>query len=290
MTPKVQTTRCRVSGIATFDKTQVIFLDTPGIFEASTRLSRAMVKSAWVSGAQADAVAIVVDAAAMFHDARRAGLRKLHVPNDVVDVMKGVARRRDRGHTAQVCVCANKIDAVPENERDFVRGKMQLVMDSLGLPGAEVCLFLTSARFGDGIGEFSRWVTDNMPSGQWLYPEDDLTDMPARLLAAEVSREKAFMVLKQELPYEIAIETTSYKEKDDGSIRITQDILVKRSSQKRIVTGLEGSVVKSIGTKSRLELQEVLGATVHLMLTVKVRSKWKEDKRQYEQWGLDYNA
>lgn len=290
VTPKVQTTRCRIAGIATYGLTQVVYLDTPGIFSASNRLARAMVKSAWASAGHGDTVAVVLDAAAMFHNARRMGVRKLLVPDDAADVMKRVAERRKRGHPAEIKVCANKIDAVPEEEREFVKERMLTVMEKLGLNEVGAELHLMSARDGEGVEELATWVKERMPKGPWLYPEDDLTDMPARLLAAEVSREKAFMVLKQELPYEIAIETTSYKEQEDGSIRITQDVLVGRNSQKIIVTGKGGAVVKAIGMKARHELAEVLGTTVHLMLTVKVRGKWKEDKRQYDQWGLDYNA
>lgn len=226
----------------------------------------------------------------MAHDARRNGVRKLAVPDDAAIVMKRVAERRKRGHHAEIRVCANKMDAVPGEEREFVRERMLTVMDKLGLNEVGAELHLMSARDGEGVEELATWVKERMPKGPWLYPEDDLTDMPARLLAAEVSREKAFLVLKQELPYEIAIETTSYKEQDDGSIRITQVVLVGRKIQKIIVTGKGGAVVKAIGMKARQELSEVLGATVHLMLTVKVRAKWKDDKRQYDQWGLDFNA
>lgn len=291
MTPKPNTTRCRVAGIAQYDKTQVVYLDTPGIFEPSTRLSRAMVKSAWTSASAADAVAVVLDAAAMFHNARRAGMGgKLAVPADAEQVLKRVADRKMKGHSAGVWVCANKMDAVPEDDRDFVRERMEVVMSGTGMQEAGAKLWLMSARYGDGVEELAEWVTGCMPKGPWLYPEEDLTDMPARLLAAEVTREKAFMVLRQELPYEIAVETNSYKELSDGSIRIEQDVLVARKSQRMIVTGKGGAVVKEIGTRARKELGEILGTTVHLMLRVKVGSKWKEDKRHYEQWGLDYGA
>lgn len=290
VTPKVQTTRCRIAGIAMYDNTQTVYLDTPGIFPASNRLARAMVKSAWGSAASADAIAIVLDAAIMFHEGRRQGVRKLVVPKDTEQVMARVAERRIKGHHAEIKLCANKVDAVPEDERPFLEDRMLAVMEKTGLEKAGAELHLMSARYGDGVDELARWVEKRMPEGPWLYPEDDLTDMPSRLLAAEVAREKAFMVLKQELPYQIAIETTSYKDLSDGSIRITQDLLVARKSQKMIVTGKGGSVVKEISMRARQELAEVFGTTVHLILTVKVRGKWKEDKRQYEQWGLDFNA
>lgn len=249
-----------------------------------------MVKSAWKSAASADAIAIVLDVAVMFHEGRRQDIRKLVVPKDTETVMARVAEKRIKGHQAEIKLCANKIDAVPEEERPFVEERMHAVMEKTGLEEAGAQLHMMSARYGNGVDEFATWVKERMPMGPWLYPEDDLTDMPSRLLAAEVSREKAFMVLKQELPYEIAIETTSYKDLADGSIRITQDVLVARKSQKMIVTGRGGAVIKEISMRARHELAEVLGSTVHLILTVKVRGKWKEDRRQYEQWGLDFNA
>lgn len=289
VTPKVQTTRCRIAGIATYDSTQVIFLDTPGIFSATNRLSRAMVKSAWKSGRDGDTVSIILDIAEMFHEARRAEVRGLYIPKGVEEVLDGISERRKRHTESPLCVCANKIDAIPEADRPFVYERLRSLMEEYGLR-EDIDLLPISARHGEGIDTLKHWVTKRMPIGPWLYPEDDLTDMPARQVAAEVCREKAFMILRQELPYEIAIDTTSYKELKDGSIRITQDILVARNSQKRIVTGRGGAVVKAIGSRAREELAEVLGAPVHLMLTVKVKGKWKEEKSSYDQWGLDYNA
>lgn len=202
--------------------------------------------------------------------------------------MPEVAELLSRVRKNDFCVAANKIDAVPLKQRRAVLSMLREAMDKEQLNDAPI--FPISALHGHQIDSLLDWVIEKMPKGPWLYPDDDFTDMPARLLAAEVTREKVFFALRNELPYEIAVETTSYKERDDGSIRITQDILVRRNSQKRIVTGREGAVVKGIGMKSRAELSKILGTTVHLMLTVKVRQQWKEDKWQYEQWGLDYNA
>eukprot|EP00177_Eucheuma_denticulatum_P006404 GFKZ01011687.1.p1 GENE.GFKZ01011687.1~~GFKZ01011687.1.p1 ORF type:complete len:380 (-),score=49.47 GFKZ01011687.1:977-2116(-) len=290
VTPKVQTTRCRVTAIATYNSTQVIYLDTPGIFPANNRLSRAMVKSAWKSGAQADAVAVVLDVAEMYHQGRRVGMRKLAVSEEVVDVLKGVVRRIKRGHEAEVLVCGNKMDMIPEEDHPFVRERFGRVMDGCGLTEVGAVTLMMSAKEGMGLEEMGNWVVERMPRGNWLYAEDDLTDMPMRLIAAEVTREKVFLVLKQEIPYEIAVETTGYTEMEDGSVRITQNVLVGRKSQKAIVLGAGGAVIKKIGMQSRLDLKEMLGVEVHLILTVKVRAKWKEDVRHYSQWGLDFNA
>lgn len=290
VTPKVQTTRCRVTGIATFSNAQVVFLDTPGIFSPSTRLSRAMVKSAWKSGRQADVTAFVLDTPKLLHSHLRSKESHAHAPPDFELVAKGIAQARSRGRTTTVCVCANKIDLVPQSQHDFAMNCVNNLLERFDMKNASVPIFPISAQHGHNVQSFQQWVVQNMPSGPWLYPDDDLTDMPARLLAAEITREKSFRVLRQEIPYDIAVETTSYTERSDGSIRITQDVIVAHDSQKRIVTGRAGSVIKSIGMQSRVELGEILGTTVHLMLTVKVKSRWKEDQRYYQQWGLDYHA
>lgn len=286
VTPKVQTTRCRIAGIATFDDTQVIFLDTPGIFSPTTRLSRAMVKSAWSSGRQGDVVVLLIDAAQIVRKKAKSDA----LPSDIEAVLHGLQRSLERGRVEKLCVCANKMDAIPEDRRPYALNCIKTALEQFNLLSEKIPLFAISARRGDNVDVLRDWVISHMEHGPWLYPEDEMTDMPARQLAAEVSREKAFLLLKHEVPYDIAVETTSYEEKADGSIRICQDILVARDSQKRIVTGQGGSVVKSIGMRSRKELGEILGTTVHLILTVKVRGKWKEEKWQYQQWGLDFNA
>lgn len=289
VTPKVQTTRCRVTGIATFSNAQVVFLDTPGIFAPTTRLSRAMVKSAWKSGRQADVTAFVLDTPKIVHSNLHSKGPHPHTP-DVELVAKGIMQAQSRRQATSVCVCANKIDLVPQSQRDFAMDCVNNLLERFNMNRASVPIFPISAQHGHNVRSFQQWVVQNMPPGPWLYPEDDLTDMPARLLAAEVTREKSFCVLRQEIPYDIAVETTSYVEQADGSVRITQDILVAHNSQKRIVTGRAGSVVKSIGMQSRIELGQILGTTVHLMLTVKVKSRWKEDQQYYQQWGLDFHA
>lgn len=294
VTPKIQTTRCRIAGIATYTDTQVIFLDTPGIFTPTNRLSRAMVKSAWKSGRDGDVISLILDGARLsycFRNQMKGNSKsQIKLPSDIEAVLDGAARAREKGRQLKLCVCTNKMDVVPCEYHDELMARISNVLDVFGLALDSIPLFPISAQTGLNVEPFQKWVVSHMPPGPWLYDEDDMTDMPSRQLAAEVCREKAFMLLKQELPYEIAIDTTSFKELRDGSIRITQDILVARESQKRIVTGRGGSVVKAIGSRARAELCDIFGKTVHLMLTVKVRSKWKEEKWQYEQWGLDFNA
>lgn len=321
VTPKVQTTRCRISGIATRSDTQIIFLDTPGIFEPTGRLSRAMVKSAWKSSRDGDVVALVLDAFKLqkcFSKQSRQRQREnrdyvegnsdekevldrvddddvepneFKIPSDIQKVLEGLQVARQRGRATKLCVCTNKMDTVRPALHDRLLGDVKRMLDRYDLDSDTIPIFPISAKTGTfQMKAFEDWVIEHMPRGPWLYEDDDMTDMPARQLAAEVTREKAFMLLRQELPYEIAVDTTSYKERDDGSIRITQDILVGRDSQKRIVTGPGGGVVKEIGCRSRAELGDILGTTVHLMLTVKVRRHWKDEKWQYQQWGLDFNA
>lgn len=294
VTPKVQTTRCRISGIATYNDTQVVFLDTPGIFSPTNRLSRAMVKSAWKSGGEGDVVSIILDAAKLSRllkgDRGKETHEQARFPDDISAVFEGVAQARSRGRIPNLSVCANKMDIVKRESREKVIHLISEMMSYFDLPQESIPIFPISARHGDRVEPFQKWVVSHMPRGPWLYAEDDMTDMPSRQLAAEVTREKLFLLLQQELPYEVAVETTSFKELSDASIRITQDILVSRDSQKRIVTGKGGSVVKAIGSKSRAELSQTFGTTVHLMLTVRVRSKWKEEKWQYQQWGLDFHA
>lgn len=294
VTPKTQTTRCRIAGIVMYANTQVAYLDTPGIFPTKGRLDRAMVKSAWGSGNDADTVSVLLDTAEMFHVAKREKLNSLYLSRMAHNVLEGVARKCRRGSIAQFCICANKMDAIPPARHAQVVSDLHRVLTSEYFSDEDnekLTIFPMSARDGDGVSDFTSWILERMPVGPWMYPDDDLTDMPARLIASEVTREKIFMFLRDELPYEIAVETKSYKQNEkDGSVRIEQDIYVIRESQKRIVTGQGASMVKKIGIASRMELSQMLDTTVHLMLTVKVRGKWKDDKRQYDQWGLDYMA
>lgn len=286
VSPKVQTTRCRIAGIVTEDKAMTVYLDTPGIFHGNDRLDRAMVRNAWSSANSADVVAIIADAPQMFYrqSSPEADQSGLSVSKALTEILSRVPKGRKK-----YCVCLNKIDRISENKRTVFLERVSDLLQTMELH--ETCtLFPMSALNGEGVDEFTRWIRHQLPAGPWLYSEDDLTDMPMRSIAAEVTREKAFLLLKHELPYEIAVNTTSYKEQSDGSIRITQDLLVKRNSQKRIVTGQGGSMVKAIGMTARKEMEEMTGSTVHLMLTVKVRGRWKEEAGSYIPWGLDYNS
>eukprot|EP00171_Calliarthron_tuberculosum_P021655 IDg21655t1 len=309
VTPKVQTTRCRIAGIVQHGRAQIAYLDTPGIFETNARLGRAMVKTAWRSGDDADAIAIILDAADMHFTARRRALAiadeegldeeaaidaavqnaGVFVPAPLALVLDGMLRRVSRGGAPNLCFCANKMDSIAPHDRARCVDTIKTMLAERGFE--EPLVFPMSATGGMGVDLFSDWTARHMPKGDWMYPEDYATDMSARLVASEVTREKIFLLLKQELPYEIAVETTSYKVLGkDGSIRVTQDILVRRDSQLKIVTGKGGAMVKKIGMQSRQELKEILGENVHLMLRVKVKQNWKENKDQYEQWGLDYSA
>jgi GTPase len=284
VTPKVQTTRCRVAGIVTNEKVMIIYIDTPGVFRPNGRMDRAMVRAAWQSASSGDVVSVILDAAEMYHRRPRAEGDELHVTESLEEILSRVPKRQ-----MEFCVCLNKMDTIPDVDVPEFLSRFDRLLTALGVD-TPATVFPMSARDGTGVDQFKTWVSDRMPSGPWLYPSDDLTDMPMRLMAAEVTREKAFMLLKQELPYDIAVETTSYKDQKDGSVRITQDIIVNRTSQKRIVTGQGGSMVKAIGVRARQELCEMTGTVVHLMLTVKIREKWKEDARSYHAWGLDFDS
>lgn len=283
VTPKVQTTRCRVAGIVTKDDTMIIYLDTPGVFEPNGRLGRAMVGAAWSSAKQGDVVSVIVDAAELYHRGKTTE-RGIYVSKALESVLRRIPTRGP-----QFCICLNKIDTVPEDEVPLFINRFRELLHFLGVD-KDTTIFPMSALNNSGVDQLVQWVTERMPSGPWLYPDDDLTDMPMRLLAAEVTREKLFLKLKQEIPYEIAVNTTEYTERSNGSISITQDILVRRKSQRPIVLGHGGSVIKSIGIEARKDIGELAGCTVHLFLNVKVRGHWKEDQRAYDQWGLDYNS
>lgn len=189
---------------------------------------------------------------------------------------------RERGRFQNICLCINKMDIVgPVNK---IQSELTLLLRFYKLDDQP--MFYLSARTGDNVDSLKQWIVTQMPKGPCLYDDDDMTDMPSRQLAAEISREKAFMLLNQELPYELAVESKEFRQLDDGSIRITQDILVGRESQKRIVTGKAWSVVKQIGMKARADLGDIFCTTVHLMITVKGKKNWQEEKWQFQQWGL----
>ncbi|PZQ81922.1 MAG: GTPase Era [Ancylobacter novellus] len=260
---KVQTTRSLVRGIAIDGKTQIILVDTPGIFAPKRRLEKAMVRSAWSGAGDADAVVLLIDA--------RVGLSE-----DVTAIIKGLADvRRPRA------ILLNKIDLVKrENLLELAYNIGQLISFDR--------LFMVSALTGDGLAELREWLTGMLPQGPWLYPEDQISDAPMRSLAAEITREKLFHRLHEELPYRSTVETDSWQERKDGSVRIEQTIFVERESQRKIVLGKGGDTIKAISTASRKELAAILEQPVHLFLFVKVRENWADDPERYREMGLEF--
>ncbi|HTP82363.1 MAG TPA: GTPase Era [Alphaproteobacteria bacterium] len=265
VSPKVQTTRTRVTGVGIEGAAQIIFLDTPGVFAPRRRLDRAMVDAAWRSAAEADAVLLLIDAKRGVDDEARA-------------LIAGLAERRIAAE-----LVLNKIDLIKHARL------LTLAAELNGL-ASFTDTFMVSAENGDGVADLKRHLAGRMPEGPWLYPEDDLTDMPARLLAAEVTREHAYRQLRQELPYSLAVETEAWTEQPDGSAKIDQVIYVRKDSQRKIVIGAKGAQVKAIGAAARAELTKVLGRKIHLFLHVKVQENWDERREFYKEWGLEYNV
>ena len=265
VSPKVQTTRARVLGIALRGEAQAIFIDTPGIFEPRRRLDRAMVAAAWSGAADADIVVLLVDAGrAVSKDTRR--------------IVEGLAK------TGRKAVLAlNKIDLVK-------RAKLLGLAEELNETGVFTDIFMISATTGDGVDDLMDTLVSRLAKGPWLFPEDQVSDMPARLLAAEITREKLFIQLHEELPYSLTVETESWENFKDGSVRIGQIVYVRRDTQKAIVLGKGGRRVKSVGAAAREELEQILDRKVHLFLHVKVRENWGDNPERYRDWGLDFNA
>ena len=258
-------------GIAIKDKAQIIFMDTPGIFEPRRRLDRAMVASAWGSAQNADMIVLLIDA-----------IRG--IDSDTKRILEGLEKRKAEKPKAPMPVLAlNKVDKAPKDQILYLAQHLsarELFSD----------IFMISALTGDGVEDLLAFCAKRMTPGPWLFPEDQITDMPIRLLAAEITREKLYMQLQQELPYATTVETETWTELDDGSIRIEQVIFVQRDSQKAIVLGKKGSRIKEIGAASRKELEHILEGRVHLFLFVKVREGWGDDPERYRDWGLDFNA
>lgn len=267
VSPRVQTTRTIVRGIAMFDDAQVIFLDTPGIFQARKRLERAMVAAAWSGAADAEVLLLIVDAS-------KAGKPDPDTDRIIEDIKLS-------GRKALLAL--NKVDITPKD-------KLLDLTARLSAAGIFEEIFMISALTGDGLALLREKLAGLMPPGPWLFPEDDISDMPARLLASEITREKLFLNLRQELPYSCAVETERWEEKQDGSVRIEQVIYVSRESHRPIVLGTGGQRLKTIGAASRRELETLLDRRVHLFLHVKVNERWTEDRSLYAAWGLDFNA
>ena len=263
VTHKAQTTRGPVRGIAVIGASQVILVDTPGIFQPRRRLDRAMAQAAWERAGDADLVAAVIDAKYGLDDALDPLLQHLpEVKRPLIAIL-------------------NKIDLVAKPDL------LRLAAD-LSARKRFDRVFMISALTGDGVGDLKTYLAEAVPEGPWLYPDDQLTDASLRQTAAEITREKLFLRLHDELPYTLTVETADWKELRDGSIRIEQTIYVERESQRKIVLGAHGQTIKEIGSAARAEIAEVAGAPVHLFLFVKVRGRWTEDPERYREMGLDY--
>lgn len=271
VTAKVQTTRMPVRGIAMRGQTQIIFVDTPGIFRPRRRLDRAMVNSAWTGAEQADVLLLIVDAPDIKDHPNGPGTRDTMA---ILDTLKTLRRKK-------MALLFNKIDGMKRTDLLPLVGRLNptnLFED----------VFFISALKGDGLDNVAAWVDARMPEGPWLYPADQAADIPLRLLAAEITREKIYLRLHDELPYASAVETEKWEERKDGSVRIDQVIYVQRDGQKSIVLGKGGQTIKTIGAMARGELESLLARRVHLFLFVKVREDWAEKSEHYREIGLDF--
>jgi GTPase len=260
---KVQTTRALLRGIAIVGGSQLVFIDTPGIFAPRRRLDRAMVTNAWAGAHDADIVGVLVDAKRGLDDEANAILERF----------------AEAGKPRILLI--NKIDLVEKSA-------LLAVASAANARAAFAATFMISALTGDGVADVKHWLAAHVPEGPWHYPEDQITDAPLRQLAAEITREKLYLRLHQELPYQSTVETDVWKELKDGSTRIEQTIYVERESQRKIVLGKGGQTIKAIGADARREIADMVEAPVHLFLFVKVRERWGEDPERYREMGLEY--
>jgi GTPase len=259
----VQTTRALIRGIAIEGAVQLIFVDTPGIFAPRRRLDRAMVGSAWGSTHDADIVAFLIDA--------HKGIQE-----DEEAILRGLTEVR-----APKVLVLNKVDLID-------KPKLLALAQSLNERAAFAATFMISARSGSGVDDLKAFLAAQVPSGPWLYPEDQISDAPLRQLAAEITREKLYLRLHQELPYQSTVETEVWMELKDGAVRIEQTIYVERESQRKIVLGKGGQTIKAIGAAARTEIAEAIEHPVHLFLFVKVREGWSDDPERYREMGLEF--
>ncbi|HEY1878761.1 MAG TPA: GTPase Era [Caulobacteraceae bacterium] len=279
VTRKVQTTRFVVRGLAIEGDTQIVLVDTPGIFDPRRRLDRAMVRAAWKGADDAEAIVHVIDAEAQDHvlsaEARSADWLAVKDAEAIRNRLKASGRKS--------ILAINKIDRVKKE-------RLLTLIDGLFDNEVYEEVFLISATGGAGVKDLKRRLADRMPAGPWLYPEDQSADIPLRLLAAEITREKLYLRVHDEIPYGAAVETTQYEERTDGSVRIEQTIYVERDGQRGILVGKGGATLKWIGQAARQELSDLLGRPAHLFLHVKVRAGWSEDRSLYQDVGLDFDV
>jgi len=270
VTPKVQTTRMSVRGVAMKGDVQVVFVDTPGIFKPKRRLDRAMVTSAWSHAGDADALVLLADAQELTTNSRGRGADDTH---EIIKALKAENRK--------AALALNKIDGMKRTD-------LLPLVQALTAANTFEEVFLISALKGDGVDDLFKWVADRMPEGPWLYPEDQAADIPQRLLASEITREKIYLRLHDELPYASTVETEKWEERKDGSARIDQTIYVQRDGQKAIVLGKGGATIKIIGELARKELEEIFERRIHLFLHVKVSEDWAEKAAHYKELGLEF--
>ena len=266
VTPKVQTTRSRIRGIAMQDTAQIIFVDTPGIFTPKRRLDRAMVQAAWQGAEDGDILL-------MLHDCARREIDE--------DTLNIIEQLKKSGRKASLVL--NKID-LPPQERLLERADVMSKLYDFER------IFMVSAETGNGIDDLKSWLAGHMPASPYLFDPDDLSDMPLRLLAAEIMREKLFLNLHQELPYQLTVETESWDERDDGSAEVHLSIYVAREGHRGIILGKQGQTIKRIGSAARRDLEDALERRVHVFSHVKYRKDWMDDSARYSLWDLDYNA
>ncbi|MEI4485135.1 GTPase Era [Frigidibacter sp. MR17.14] len=265
VTHKVQTTRARIRGIAMQDRAQIVFIDTPGVFRPRRRLDRAMVAAAWGGAADADVIVLLIEA----HRGLTEGAREV------------IAALQQRLGTRPVALAINKIDKVKAETLLALAEEANTL-----LPFSKT--FMISAEKGYGVQDLKEWLAEQIPRGPWFYPEDQIADLPMRMIAAEVTREKLTLRLHEEIPYQLTVETEKWEERKDGSARIDQIVYVMRDGHKGIVLGKGGETIKAIGAQARADLTEFMGRPVHLFLQVKVRPDWLEESERYSEMGLDF--
>ena len=266
VTHKVQTTRARIRGIAMEGEAQIVFVDTPGLFRPRRRLDRAMVAAAWGGAADADVVVLLLEA----HRGLTEGVRA---------ILYALKDRLPAGQRVALAI----------NQIDRVQAEVLLALaEAMNAAYPFEKTFMISAERGHGVEDLKAWLGATLPEGPWFYPEDQIADLPMRMIAAEITREKLTLRLHEELPYQLTVETERWEDREDGSARIDQLIYVARDGHKGIILGHKGETIKAVGRDARVELAEFLGRPVHLFLQVKVRENWLEDKERYTEMGLEF--
>ena len=265
VTHKVQTTRARIRGVALHGASQIVFVDTPGLFQPRRRLDRAMVAAAWGGAADADLVVLLIEAQRGITD----GVERI------------LADLSDKTHGHTIALAINKIDRVEAPT-------LLALSQDMNARFPFAATFMISAERGYGVDDLKAWLADRVPEGPWLYPEDQIADLPMRMIAAEITREKLTLRLHEEIPYQLTVETEAWEERKDGSAAIHQIVYVARDGHKGIVLGAKGATIKAVGQAARAELEDFMGRRAHLFLTVKVRENWMDEAERYSEMGLDF--